>query len=238
MTVLSGVENRGSRRVGEVEPVVLGAGRLHVPIAPAAAEVEVAAVEPVAQAEVQGHVAVVDVEAERGVAPRFILDDEAVMVIEAVAADVGEEETRDWGDELRYDIDASQGEVLRGEFLPVRKTAHQVLLSERTSRLRLGLLREGSALRAENGLDADVKELVYRDFDGSWYSTAGELAAGAAALAEANAEAERHAEEAQRAQAQLQQAEQRAHEATQKAADAAKALSAAEASASRSGRPS
>ncbi len=54
--------------------------------------------------------------------------------------------------------------VLSGEFLPVRRTAEQVLVSERAARGRLRFTRtDDGRLRCENALGAELEALVLRD---------------------------------------------------------------------------
>lgn len=80
----------------------------------------------------------------------------------------------------QYVIGQTGGLVLTGDFLPSRRPVHQVILVERSSRLRLEVVAGDGGLRVENGLDAEVLRLYVRDADGGFHELDGPLGRGEA----------------------------------------------------------
>jgi len=85
------------------------------------------------------------------------------------------------GSSREYVLDFDEGLLLEGDFLPVRRPETQVLLTDRVSRLRLGVREEAGALTVENGLDATIETLLVRDGQGRPWRLPGKLERGATA---------------------------------------------------------
>jgi hypothetical protein len=83
---------------------------------------------------------------------------------------------RNTGETHLYRVDLTQGSLLTGEFLPVRREATQIVLSERAARTRLVFERDGEAIRCENALEVPLERLCLRGADGWYYgwNTAGD----------------------------------------------------------------
>jgi len=86
-----------------------------------------------------------------------------------------------------YEVDYSRGVLMARGYLPVRTPAHQLLLSERTSRLGLSFAAGDGGLRVTNELDVAVAEVLARDADGTLHHVepASPIAAGSSVRLEA-----------------------------------------------------
>lgn len=79
----------------------------------------------------------------------------------------------------RLDLDF-RGELVYGaDYLPVRREARTSFLVDRAARGRLAVTKTASGVAVENGLGANVEQLVLRDADGGWFTLEGVLADGA-----------------------------------------------------------
>ena len=78
----------------------------------------------------------------------------------------------------RFLVDESEDTVLSGTYLPAREPVHQMLLAERSSRLRLDVDPGNGAVTVRNGLGVAIEELLVRESDGSWYVTLDRVDAG------------------------------------------------------------
>jgi len=74
--------------------------------------------------------------------------------------------------------DLDDGRLLGGEFLPVRKPATQLILSDHTSRLRLDVTSDGDRTDVANALGAPIERLLLRDVEGRYHHLVGQLDAG------------------------------------------------------------
>ena len=78
------------------------------------------------------------------------------------------------GNELSYEtvgfqVDETDGLVLGGDFVPVRRAEKQTVLADRTFRGRVTFEPKGESWSANNGLGVEIDVLVYRDRDGVLY---------------------------------------------------------------------
>jgi len=74
--------------------------------------------------------------------------------------------------------DLDDGRLLAGDFLPVRRPVSQLLLSDRSSRLRLDVTPVDDAVEVANALGGAVEELMLRGVDGRYHHLEGVLGAG------------------------------------------------------------
>ncbi len=94
-----------------------------------------------------------------------------------------------WRGEHLFAVDLTDGRLLGGDYLPVRQPIGQLVLSERTSHLRLEARLGAGGVEVVNGLGAEVLELLLRAPDGSYHELRAPLAEGATgSLASAGAQ--------------------------------------------------
>jgi len=74
--------------------------------------------------------------------------------------------------------DLTQGRVLGGDYIPVRKPTMQLILSDRSTRLRLDVTALGEQVEVANALGGTVERLMLRDLIGEYHQLNGTLAAG------------------------------------------------------------
>lgn len=86
-----------------------------------------------------------------------------------------------WRGEHMFTADLTDGRLLGGDYLPVRQPVGQLLLTDRTSHLRLEAIAGGAGVKVVNGLGAAVSELLLRASDGSYHRLVAPLADGAEA---------------------------------------------------------
>jgi hypothetical protein len=85
------------------------------------------------------------------------------------------------GSRKRFEVELEQGTLLRGDYLPSRKSTDQVLTVERAERARLDVRRSSEGLHADNNLGVSVSSLIVRDPEGTFYLLEGPLGPGASA---------------------------------------------------------
>ncbi len=78
--------------------------------------------------------------------------------------------------------DATDGLVLSGDYFPVRNAFLQMIVSDRTSRLRLDVKAVGEDIEVTNALGTQVEDLLLRGPDGEYHALESSLAPGAGAL--------------------------------------------------------
>lgn len=94
-----------------------------------------------------------------------------------------------WRGEHLFAVDLTDGRLLGGDYLPVRQPIGQLVLSERTSHLRLEARLGAGEVEVVNGLGAEVLELLLRAPDGTYHELREPLTEGATgALASAGSE--------------------------------------------------
>jgi hypothetical protein len=87
--------------------------------------------------------------------------------------------TGGWQEQGRYSIDATSGLELGGDYMPVRTPVRQTLLTDRASRARVEVRREGDEMVVQNALGADIQAFAYRAQDGRLWASRGVIADGA-----------------------------------------------------------
>jgi hypothetical protein len=83
--------------------------------------------------------------------------------------------------EANFVVDATNGRVLSGSFLPARTESRQLLTSETAARERLEFRHKSGKLEVVNGLGARIERLLVCDGGGRFHAT-GAVDAGASAL--------------------------------------------------------
>ena len=84
--------------------------------------------------------------------------------------------------DFRYSADLADGRSISGDLLPVRVSNRSLLVSDRATRLRLDFKNKGGELSLKNALDAGVEQLLYRDPQGTLWTTEGLLRSGEEAI--------------------------------------------------------
>lgn len=85
-----------------------------------------------------------------------------------------------WRGESLFTCDYTNGRLLGGTYVPVRRPIGQLVLSDRTSRLRLESRRIGDQIEVTNALGATIEEIVLRTPDGEYHYLQDTVAEGAA----------------------------------------------------------
>jgi len=85
-----------------------------------------------------------------------------------------------WRDESLFTCDYTNGRLLGGTYVPVRRPVGQLVLSDRASRLRLEARRLGDQIEVTNALGATIEEIVLRTPDGEYHYLQDTVAEGAA----------------------------------------------------------
>ncbi len=85
-----------------------------------------------------------------------------------------------WRDESLFTCDYTDGRLLGGTYVPVRRPVGQLVLSDRASRLRLEARRLGDQIEVTNALGATIEEIVLRTPDGEYHYLQDTVAEGAA----------------------------------------------------------
>ncbi len=78
--------------------------------------------------------------------------------------------------------DATEGLVLSGDYFPVRSPFAQMIVSDRTSRLRLDAKRVGEEVEVTNALGSEISGLLLRGSNGEYHALKGSLGPGESAL--------------------------------------------------------
>ena len=85
---------------------------------------------------------------------------------------------RSYQDNIRYLQDLTDGRLLGGDYMQVRQPFSQLILSDRTSRVRLEAHYVSGRVEVSNALGESVEELLLRTPDGEYHLLDGELAPG------------------------------------------------------------
>jgi hypothetical protein len=87
--------------------------------------------------------------------------------------------SREFGRNLVFTQDLTDGRLLSGDFIPVRKPVVQLILSDRPTRLRLDVTAVGNEVEVANALGGNIEQLMLRDSLGDYHQLNGVLPAGA-----------------------------------------------------------
>ncbi|MFT5289040.1 MAG: hypothetical protein ACI8QS_000571 [Planctomycetota bacterium] len=91
---------------------------------------------------------------------------------------------RSLGGSGEYEVVVGDGQLLRGDYLPSRRTVRIAASTEGLQRARLIFERADLGFRVSNALGAEIRQLFLRDSQGDWFALDGSLASDGTAQLE------------------------------------------------------
>lgn len=93
----------------------------------------------------------------------------------------------DYRDRKEFRTEIGEERTLSGSWLPVRTPTRFAVTTDRPARGRVEIERVAEGWRATNGLEGDVRQLVFRDADGDLHAFPSPIVAGRSAIASPDA---------------------------------------------------